>query len=116
VNTADFAARMNRSSLITMLISSFVIPALLAFLILGMCGVGHGECHPMVLYPAIFPYSFVAGNLFKDNVVLLFAPALLQYPIYVLLLLWRARSRLVPFVLFVGHVVTALIGYWLMLG
>ena len=69
----------------------------------------------MVLYPAIFPYSFVAGNLFKDNVVLLFAPALLQYPIYVLLL-WHARARLVPFVLSVGHAVTALVGYWLMLG
>ncbi|HEX8072484.1 MAG TPA: hypothetical protein VF546_21230 [Pyrinomonadaceae bacterium] len=104
---------MSRTSFTALLILSFVLPAAVALLAIGACGVGHGDCRLMAVYPALFPYSFLGGNLFKSSAGLFVGAALVQYPAYVLLLR-RAGSRPRLIVLLAAHVVAALAGYLLM--
>jgi hypothetical protein len=113
VSADDSSAPTGSAGFILLLILSFILPAVVVLFIFGACGVGHGDCRPLVVYPALFPYSFLCGNLLPNSAVLVFAPALLQYPAYVLLLR-RAGSRKFLFVLLAAHVAAALVGYALM--
>ncbi len=108
---------MTRQKFYVLLILSFVIPAAVALLAIGACGVGHGDCRLMSAFPALFPYAYVVGDLLKDNPIFILI-ALLQYPAYVLLA-QRSNSNSWPrkllFILLAAHIVTALLGYFLML-
>ena len=95
------------------LILSFVLPTAFLFVAFAFCGVGHGDCRLMAVFPALLPYSAVCAQLLP-NTPLLFVPlALLQFPAYVLLI-WRSgpdAARKVLIGLVAAHVLTSVIAY-----
>jgi hypothetical protein len=105
---------MNRFTFWSLLVASFILPALFALLAIGACGVGHGDCRLMVGFPALFPFAYIAVTLFPNSALLLFGLALSQFPLYVLLLRKAAeKSRLRPtaVALVVAHALAAALAY-----
>ena len=92
---------------------SLALPTAFLFVAFAFCGVGHGDCRLMALFPALLPYSAVCAQLLP-NTPLLFVPlALLQFPAYVLLIRRSGpeAARKVMIGLFAAHVLTSLIAY-----
>ena len=109
---------MTRQKFFILLILSFVVPAAFLFMAFALCGVGHGDCRLMILFPALFPYSAICANLLKDSPALFIPLALLQYPAYVVLARRDTRNttaRKVWLWLLAAHVVAALVAYLFML-
>ena len=109
----DPTPRRSLTRWLALSILSLVLPTAFLFVAFAFCGVGHGDCRLMVLFPALLPYSAVCAELLP-NTPLLFVPlALLQFPTYVLLL-WRSgpdAARKVWTGLFAAHVLTSVIAY-----
>jgi len=113
VSVNDPTPRRSLAWRLASLILSLVLPTAFLFLAFALCGVGHGDCRLMILFPALLPYSAVCAELLP-NTPLLFVPlALLQFPAYVLLI-WRSgpdAARKVMTGLFAAHVLTSVIAY-----
>ena len=109
----DPTPRRSPARWLASLILSLILPTAFLFLAFALCGVGHGDCRLMILFPALLPYSAVCAELLP-NTPLLFVPlALLQFPAYVLLI-WRSgpdAARKVMTGLFAAHVLTSVIAY-----
>jgi hypothetical protein len=63
---------------------SIIVPVLFVGVTFAMCGVGHGDCRLLIVFPVLFPYATLLSVMFPYNVGLLLILALVQFPMYVL--------------------------------
>jgi hypothetical protein len=109
---------MNRSSLWLWLVFSFVAPALYVALAFAACGVGHGNCTLMILFPFLLPFALLVSEAFPNSIGIILTLVLAQFPLYVIALAvsrHRGRYRLVRNLLIAAHgvaVVLALVFWW----
>ena len=84
---------MKRSGLWGWLAISIIVPFVFVAVTFAMCGVGHGDCRLLIVFPVLFPYATLFSTVFPYYVSILLILALGQFPLYVLAL---ARLRGTP--------------------
>lgn len=84
---------MKRLNFWPWLILSFVAPMLYAAAAFAACGVGHGDCTLMILFPVLFPFAWLFSQAFPNSFGILLIPALAQFPLYVIALAASRRGE-----------------------
>lgn len=97
-----------------LLILSFVAPFIYLAAAFAACGVGHGNCALMILFPALFPFALLFSQAFPDSFSILLILALAQFPLYVIALAASRRGeryRLVRNLLIAAHGVAVVLAF-----
>ena len=105
---------MKRLNFWLLLILSFVAPAIYAAAAFAACGVGHGNCTLMILFPVLFPFALLFSQAFPNSFSIILVLALAQFPLYVIALAgsWRGgRYHLVRNLLITAHVVAVVLAF-----
>jgi hypothetical protein len=105
---------MNRSSLWLWLILALVAPALYVAAAFAACGVGHGDCTLMVLFPILLPFALLFSVAFPNSAGVILTLALAQFPLYVIALAasrLRGRYGLVSILLVATHGAAVLLAF-----
>jgi hypothetical protein len=105
---------MKRSNFWLLLILSFVVPAIYAVAAFAACGVGHGNCTLMILFPVLFPFALLFSQAFPNSFGILLILALAQFPLYVIALAASRRGgryHLVRNLLITAHGVAVILAF-----
>jgi hypothetical protein len=105
---------MNRPSLYLWLTLSLVAPAVYVAAAFAACGVGHGDCRLMILFPLLFPFALLFSEAFPSSIGVILTLALAQFPLYVMALdasRRAGRHRLVRNLLVAAHGVAVLLAF-----
>lgn len=109
---------MKRSKFWLLLFAAFIIPALFAVVAFGACGVGHGDCTLVILFPLLFPFALLFSEAFPNAFGILLLLTLAQFPSYVAVLAkfyGGVRYRLARNVILAAHVSAVVLAFlfWL---
>jgi hypothetical protein len=105
---------MKRLSFWLLLILSFVAPPIYAVAAFAACGVGHGNCTLMILFPVLFPFALLFSQAFPNSFGILLILALAQFPLYVIALAAsrrRGQYHLVRNLLIAAHGVAVVLAF-----
>ena len=108
------ASSMKRSNFWLCLILSFVAPAIYAAAAFAACGVGHGDCRLLILFPVLFPFALLFSQAFPNSFGIILILALTQFPLYVIALAASRRGgryHLVRNLLIAAHGVAVVLAF-----
>jgi hypothetical protein len=105
---------MKPSGLWSWLAISIIVPLVFLSVTFALCGVGHGDCRLLIVFPVLFPYATLFSTVFPYNVGILLILALGQFPLYVLAfarLRGTRRQSLVRNLILAAHALAVVIAF-----